>query len=96
MKDRKYTVEWKIYQYNSGRADNCTFTASKDFDYKNDALEFKKTLIQAREAMEAGDEKSFYYKWGMDLIFEWTPAGGYIKRDEPVGKKIVTETTIIE
>ena len=91
MKETKYTVEWKMYQYNSGRADNGTFTACQSFDNLEDAKDFKNNI---RKAQASGEEE--INEWVEELIEDWTVCGGYIKNDEPVLKKIESETTIIE
>jgi len=85
-----YKVEFKYYQYNSGLADNGTYTHSCDFDNIEEAKEFKNKIDTAYEAYRNEDYQSEIYEWMTNFIADIS-YGGFIK-----SKAKIFEVTKIE
>jgi hypothetical protein len=66
---KKYTVEFKYYQYNSGCADNGTYTYSDSFDNLEDAREFKRKIDAAYESKSDNEASEWYAKLMEDVYF---------------------------
>lgn len=60
----KYRVKFECYHYNTGSADNHTYTGFEDFDTIEEAQKFKDKLIEQREMEQAyGYSKISYVEY---------------------------------
>jgi hypothetical protein len=77
-----YRVEFKLYQYNSGAADNGTFTKGINCSTLEEAKSIKtkidKTYINYEfdDNLLEGDNDAI---WVNELIYKLTPCGGFLK-----------------
>jgi hypothetical protein len=76
---KKYSVEFLVYQYNSGTADNGTFMKSVGCDSLEEAESVKNNIDKVFEFGDCygGDHEDVI--WVSELIFTLTPCGGFLK-----------------
>ena len=74
---KKYTVEFKYYQYNSGMGDNGTYTLTERFETLEEAKEFKRKIDEAYDAEDDYDSEPL--KWYSEYIEDNIPYGGPLK-----------------
>ena len=90
---RIYEVNFKYYQHGTP----VKKTGIKIFDYRNDALDFKKKLIEAQHAIEAGEKNSSIIDWVFEVVFKLCPdTSGYLVEDQIVVEKVETTRTVIK
>lgn len=79
-KEKYYLVEFKIYHYNSGMADNGTFTHRIKCKTLEEANEIKKkiNLVYNTDDCDYNDLSDELQEWIGELIGDYTAVGGYI------------------
>ena len=77
-----YRVEFKIYQYNSGAADNGTYIKGINCSTLEEAKSIKNKIDQTYnnykfdDDLLEGDDNAI---WVNELIYRLTPCGGYLR-----------------
>lgn len=88
---KKYTVEFKYYQYNSGMGDNGTYTHTESFEDLEKAKEFKEKIDEAYDYMDEYENE--HYKWYSEYIQDINPYGGPIRSKGKIFE--ITKTEIL-
>lgn len=79
---KTYRVEFKLYQYNSGAADNGTFTKGINCSSLEEAKSIKNKIdkiynnYKFDDNLLEGDDDAI---WVNELIYDLTPCGGYLR-----------------
>jgi hypothetical protein len=88
---KKYTVEFKYYQYNSGMGDNGTYTLTESFETLEEAKEFKRKIDEAYDSKD--DSESESSKWYSEYIQDNTSYGGPLRSRAKIFE--ITKTEIL-
>lgn len=88
MKMKKYTVEFKYYQYNSGMGDNGTRTLTESFETLEEAKEFKKKIDEAYYSKDDSESSKWYSEYIQDI-----PYGGPLRSTAKIFE--ITKTEIL-
>lgn len=85
----KYKVQFKVYQYNSGRADNGTFTQYMTYNTLEEAQAIKKLIDRVYNKENYSEEE---YEIIQEIIYELAPQGGFLESGADI--YITSETKI--
>ncbi len=89
----KYIVEFKLYHYNSGAADNGTYVESIDCDTLEEAKSIKERIDKIYHSL--GDDKLISeddQNWIENIIYEHTACGGLLKSTAEI--YLITKTKL--
>ena len=76
---KSYSVEFKLYQYNSGAADNGTCTRSIDCETLEEAQSIKDKIDWVYKYGDSDLNRHDDVIWVSELISELTICGGFLK-----------------
>lgn len=94
MKEVKYKVKFNYYQYNSGLADNGTYSHSEYFDDLVDAIEFSNKVDRAHEDHHNEEWVTEDAKWGQNLVFDIS-YGGFLNSESKIYEVITKEIDML-
>lgn len=81
-----YLVEFGVYHYNSGAADNHTSTHKFECSDYEEALKIKQMIDEVFDLGFECPEDNESYIWVQDYIYEHTAIGGYITSEASIYK----------
>ena len=87
-----YEIEFKLYQYNSGAADNGTRIRSITYETLEEAILIKNRINRVYELKDTLPEDDEDLKWVCELIQDYTICGGFLKSGAEIYK--ITKTKI--
>ena len=93
-KEKYYLVEFKIYQYNSGRADNGTFEVRLRYNTLEEAINIKKWVDMIYDIEDPDLMPEEVSEWYGELILDHTVIGGFINSEAKVIAKYNVEIEI--
>lgn len=93
-KEKYYLVEFNVYHYNSGRADNGTFTSKIKCKTLEEAIKTKKKVDLVYNTKDHNELDNDIKEWLYDEIMFYTVAGGFISSEAKVIAKYVVEIEV--
>jgi hypothetical protein len=90
-----YSIEFKIYHYNSGAADNGTYTHTIRCNTLEEAQSIKKkidNLYYTYDFHQMDDESNEDLKWFREYEDNYTPCGGILESKADI--YLITKTKI--
>jgi len=95
-KEKYYLVDFKIYQYNSGIADNGTFEVRHKCQTLEEAISLKKKidLVYNTDSIDYDELPEDVRETVENLIYDYTVIGGFIKSRAKVIAKYNVEIEI--
>ena len=93
-KEKYYLVEFKVYQYNSGRADNGTFEVRLRYNTLEEAIKIKKWVDMIYDIEDPDLIPEDVREWYGELITDYTAIGGFIDSEAKVIAKYDVEIEV--
>lgn len=95
MRKECYLIEFKVYHYNSGAADNHTGIHKIECDTYDEAILIKNRIDKLYdERFDYDDEENEDTIWYRDYMRDHTAVGGFFKSEAEIYKYIIEESKI--